>query len=467
MVFLLCCACEAENSPPASTPPAADADTKQPPDTPALLDTQEPVDTNEPVDTAEPPDTPEPMDAPEPEDIPVAVDSADPPDADPPPVDTAIPDDMEPPPTDTSCAPACGPNQCGDDGCGGSCGVCATAETCLFGQCAVAPAPAWTCLDTPPNLVANSPLQVVPNRFLHYVKDVADEPQWDNGCLKASHWLRVEDGNGAVVGAPFHLGDDLQYALSGSCQTFKEQWVHNVEFLGTSGADAAWVQTCLQGCTSTAHDQCFLVRIRLDSGAIESTVTHWEKGPGVSTFSCDPDCYEPGQAAMTWIQETGASVILGSHNPQLLQWPATGDKSTQPMLQFAPPLNGVWDWDLLKQLKLSTVCGEPMTWPNFGFSPQWDTCYTNSEPWVVGSARLHSQGMFVLVGIVPPESAQQVLLMTHPNGAVVEAVIDGHVKALDPVPAGVRVQFKNTSGACLMMSVAFDGQISAETPCPP
>ena len=38
------------------------------------------------------------------------------------------------------CAPACSPGQCGDDGCGGSCGGCPDGETCAAGECVCAPA---------------------------------------------------------------------------------------------------------------------------------------------------------------------------------------------------------------------------------------------------------------------------------------------------------------------------------------
>lgn len=33
------------------------------------------------------------------------------------------------------CTPTCGSNECGEDGCGGSCGACAAGETCDAGQC--------------------------------------------------------------------------------------------------------------------------------------------------------------------------------------------------------------------------------------------------------------------------------------------------------------------------------------------
>ena len=37
------------------------------------------------------------------------------------------------------CAPVCGDNVCGDDGCGGSCGDCQASETCDAGACVCAP----------------------------------------------------------------------------------------------------------------------------------------------------------------------------------------------------------------------------------------------------------------------------------------------------------------------------------------
>lgn len=37
--------------------------------------------------------------------------------------------------TCVACTPDCGARRCGDDGCGGSCGVCPPAEACVAGQC--------------------------------------------------------------------------------------------------------------------------------------------------------------------------------------------------------------------------------------------------------------------------------------------------------------------------------------------
>lgn len=37
--------------------------------------------------------------------------------------------------TDTTCTPSCAGRQCGDDGCGGSCGSCAVGQTCQAGVC--------------------------------------------------------------------------------------------------------------------------------------------------------------------------------------------------------------------------------------------------------------------------------------------------------------------------------------------
>jgi hypothetical protein len=45
----------------------------------------------------------------------------------------ACPPGTTPPP---DCTPACGVRQCGDDGCGQSCGTCNPGETCQAGQCA-------------------------------------------------------------------------------------------------------------------------------------------------------------------------------------------------------------------------------------------------------------------------------------------------------------------------------------------
>jgi len=59
------------------------------------------------------------------------------------------------------------------------------------------------------------------------------------------------------------------------------------------------------------------------------------------------------------------------------------------------------------------------------------------------------------------------LLMSHQGGARVEAVIEGQVPALEPVPASVRVQFSDTSGTCQMKTAAFHEQGSQEMPCPP
>jgi agmatine/peptidylarginine deiminase len=38
-----------------------------------------------------------------------------------------------------TCTPSCNGNQCGDDGCGGSCGTCAAGQNCTNGQCVCAP----------------------------------------------------------------------------------------------------------------------------------------------------------------------------------------------------------------------------------------------------------------------------------------------------------------------------------------
>lgn len=35
----------------------------------------------------------------------------------------------------STCVPACNFNECGDDGCGGLCGVCSNEHTCSSGQC--------------------------------------------------------------------------------------------------------------------------------------------------------------------------------------------------------------------------------------------------------------------------------------------------------------------------------------------
>jgi hypothetical protein len=51
-----------------------------------------------------------------------------------------------PPPT---CTPSCSGKQCGDDGCGGSCGSCASGSSCSAGQCvSTPPPPAGTSCDT-------------------------------------------------------------------------------------------------------------------------------------------------------------------------------------------------------------------------------------------------------------------------------------------------------------------------------
>jgi hypothetical protein len=41
-----------------------------------------------------------------------------------------------------SCAPACGASQCGDDGCGGTCGTCTASAVCSAGRCVAACTPA-------------------------------------------------------------------------------------------------------------------------------------------------------------------------------------------------------------------------------------------------------------------------------------------------------------------------------------
>ena len=50
--------------------------------------------------------------------------------------DTVQPDtDTAQPDTDTSCTPDCGDKQCGDNGCGGTCGACDDGWTCVLGTC--------------------------------------------------------------------------------------------------------------------------------------------------------------------------------------------------------------------------------------------------------------------------------------------------------------------------------------------
>ena len=45
-----------------------------------------------------------------------------------------------------SCEPICGINECGDDGCGGTCGKCPQFMECAIGSCVRASAPPeWTC----------------------------------------------------------------------------------------------------------------------------------------------------------------------------------------------------------------------------------------------------------------------------------------------------------------------------------
>src|SRR5215213_10642093 len=44
-----------------------------------------------------------------------------------------------------TCTPTCGRKQCGDDGCGGSCGSCAAGQFCTSGTCCTPESPAVTC----------------------------------------------------------------------------------------------------------------------------------------------------------------------------------------------------------------------------------------------------------------------------------------------------------------------------------
>ena len=46
---------------------------------------------------------------------------------------------------ESTCSPDCAGKACGDDGCGGSCGVCAESESCEDGQCKSGPAEGWGC----------------------------------------------------------------------------------------------------------------------------------------------------------------------------------------------------------------------------------------------------------------------------------------------------------------------------------
>ena len=49
------------------------------------------------------------------------------------------------PPASATCTPTCGRKQCGDDGCGGSCGGCAGGQHCTSGTCCTPEAPTVTC----------------------------------------------------------------------------------------------------------------------------------------------------------------------------------------------------------------------------------------------------------------------------------------------------------------------------------
>ena len=48
-------------------------------------------------------------------------------------------------PPSATCTPKCGRKQCGDDGCGGSCGNCAAGQHCTSGTCCTPEPPAVTC----------------------------------------------------------------------------------------------------------------------------------------------------------------------------------------------------------------------------------------------------------------------------------------------------------------------------------
>jgi|GEM_PF-2478116 len=107
-------------------------------------DATEPHDASdvEVVDDARPHDTPDPGDAPsDVEPGPEVPEPADVPEADGDLADAIQPDgtdaDEDPGSPDLSdaCAPECTGKQCGDDGCGGSCGSCSTGKECLAGVC--------------------------------------------------------------------------------------------------------------------------------------------------------------------------------------------------------------------------------------------------------------------------------------------------------------------------------------------
>ena len=99
------------------------------------MDVGAPFDTAWGVDADQPP-----MDADQP-----PMDADKPPmDADQPPMDVAGgPDGM----ADSGCVPDCGGMECGDNGCGGSCGTCTGGATCVEGTCED---PAATCPPGPP-----------------------------------------------------------------------------------------------------------------------------------------------------------------------------------------------------------------------------------------------------------------------------------------------------------------------------
>ena len=97
---------------------------------------------------------------------------------------------------DTDCVPDCDGATCGDNGCGGTCGICSANETCVGGACSACPegqVPA--CNDQ-----CSSELFSLGDGFCDSVFNCA-EANWDNGdcsaqCVDTDNGATDSDGDG-------------------------------------------------------------------------------------------------------------------------------------------------------------------------------------------------------------------------------------------------------------------------------
>jgi len=100
-------------------------------------------------------------------------------DALPPTADAAQEVDAGPLTADANCTPSCSGKECGDDGCGGSCGTCSSGQCDGNGQCVGSSPPQWS--DSPPSGACPDPagsLVGAPGEFDSGL--LAENEIWDN-----------------------------------------------------------------------------------------------------------------------------------------------------------------------------------------------------------------------------------------------------------------------------------------------